>query len=71
MNMDLQQLIAWISFGSSLIAKGQQAVADVRAAAVANGVEADWALLDKAIIDAERRKAVAHADAHPEEAGGQ
>lgn len=61
--MNLSALMQWITLGQSVVDKGAAAMAAVKAAAAAHGIEQDTAALDAVILDAERRKAIAQHEA--------
>lgn len=67
MKMTIPALIEWIALGEKVIAAGKGPLSAVVAAAAAHGIAADTAQLDAVILDAERRKAIAAAEA----SGGQ
>lgn len=60
--MELEAAMKWLAFGQKVIAAGAGALADVKAAAAAHGIEADTAALDAVIADAVRRKVQAEED---------
>lgn len=55
-------VIQWITIGQQVFAQGSGVWTQINAVLKANGIEADTAELDKVIIDAERRKAIAEAE---------
>lgn len=57
-------IIQWIALGQQVFEKGSAVWSQIQAVLAANGIEADTAELDKVIIDAERRKAIAEAEAN-------
>lgn len=63
MTFTIPALLEWVHLGEQLIASGQGAYNAVKDAAAAHGVLADTAQLDAVILDAERRKALAEAEA--------
>lgn len=67
MNLTIPALLQWITLGEKLIAAGEGPLNAVLAAAAAHGITQDTAALNAVILDAERRKALAAADA----SGGQ
>lgn len=63
MKMDVAALAQWIALGEKVVTAGAGALAAVTAAAAAHGIEQDTAQLNAVILDAERRKALAAAEA--------
>lgn len=63
MNFTVASLAEWLTLGEKVIKAGSGALAAVKTALAAQGVEADTAQLDAVIVDAERRKALAEAEA--------
>jgi hypothetical protein len=63
MNITIAALTEWLALGEKVIKAGAGAMAAVKAAAASQGVEQDTAQLDAVILDAERRKALAEAEA--------
>ena len=60
---NLAALFKWIELGQQIVQAGLPALAAVKAALAANGIEADTAALEAVIEDAEKRKAEAEASA--------
>ena len=59
----LDDAVKWLQFGQAIMAQGLGAWNAIKAAAAANGVEADTAALDAVIVDAARREEIARRDA--------
>jgi hypothetical protein len=53
----------WVTLGTAIFKKGQAAWDDIKAVLVKHGIEHDTEALDAAILDADRRKALAVQDA--------
>lgn len=60
---ELQTALKWLALGQQVIAAGAGPWAEIKAVMAAHGIEADTAALDAVIADADRRKALAEADA--------
>lgn len=67
MKMTIPALMQWIALGEKVLDAGKGPLNAVIAAAAAHGVEQDTAQLNAVIVDGERRKAIAAAEA----SGGQ
>jgi hypothetical protein len=61
--VELEAALKWLAFGQQVVTAGAGALAAVKAAAAANGVQADTAAMEAVIADAERRKKLAEEDA--------
>lgn len=64
MNLEaLKVAMAWLAIGQQVIAQGAAAWESVKAALAAHGIEADTAILDGVIADAQRRADLARSEA--------
>lgn len=63
MIMTVPAMLQWIALGEKVLAAGEGPLKAVLAAAAAHGIAADTAQLNADILDAERRKAIAAAEA--------
>jgi hypothetical protein len=61
--LSIAAIIQWITLGQQVFERGSAVWAQIQGVLKANGIEADTSELDKVIIDAERRKAIAEAEA--------
>ena len=55
--------LQWLQVGQQVIAAGAGVWSQIQAVLRSNGIEADTSALDEVIADAERRKAIALAEA--------
>ena len=62
----LQEVLKWLALAQQIKAAGEGPWNQIKAVLAANGIEADTAALDVVIADADRRKALAEADAKGE-----
>ncbi len=60
---ELQTALKWLALGQQVFAAGAGPWSQIKDVLAANGIEADTAVLDAVIADADRRKALAEADA--------
>lgn len=56
-------IIQWIGIGQQIIASGSGLYSQIMGILRANGIQADTSALDEVIADADRRKAIAEAEA--------
>lgn len=61
--MDFKAIVAWIQLGQKVFQAGAPAWNSIKAALAQHGIETDTEELNAVIVDAERRRAIAEAEA--------